>query len=78
MERPDPNIEWLTKDGKTKKLGQMDYHHLKNCRQMLVRGKKTYAFIYQHIVKEIEYRNWKKLHKEDDKPTTRFDLIDLE
>lgn len=78
MERPDPDIKWMTKDGKTKKLGQMDINHLKNCRQMLIRGKNTNTPIFQYVTAEISYRQWKKLHKEDDKPTTRFDLIDLE
>lgn len=78
MEKPDPDIKWITKKGESKCLGIMDYHHLKNCKNMLVRGKKMYLPIYQHLVREITYRDWVMSNKEDDNPMSRFDLIDFD
>ena len=78
MKKPDPQIEWITKKGEKKLLGKMDYNHLCNCRDMLIRGKKNSSSIYQQICEELKYRDWRKSSEKDKTPMSRFDLMDFD
>ena len=75
MKRPDPNIKWKTRDMKTLNLGEMDYNHLKNCKKMIERSSFFRKNMYQQICEEIKYRDFLK---KDDKPTSRFELMDFD